>query len=54
MKIYLAIKINKKTGISYGNINAIRRGERDIKNLTLKNAEKLYNYQKELEQSDEK
>lgn len=39
-------QINKDTGVSYGNIDAMRRGERDINNLTLKNAEKLYNYAK--------
>lgn len=44
-------QINKDTGVSYGNINAMRRGERLIENLTLKNAEKLYNYQKQLEQN---
>ncbi|RIO59940.1 hypothetical protein [Staphylococcus hominis] len=42
-------QINKDTGVSYGNINAMRRGERSIENLTLKNAEKLYNYQKSAE-----
>lgn len=42
-------QINKDTGVSYGNINAMRRGERLIENLTLKNAEKLYNYQKSVE-----
>ncbi|MCI2869442.1 hypothetical protein FH115_07055 [Staphylococcus hominis] len=42
-------QINKDTGVSYGNINAMRRGERSIENLTLKNAEKLYNYQKSVE-----
>ena len=29
-------QINKDTGVSYGNINAMRRGERSIENLTLK------------------
>ncbi|PTK32204.1 hypothetical protein BUZ51_00010 [Staphylococcus hominis] len=42
-------QINKDTGVSYGNINAMRRGERSIENLTIKNAEKLYNYQKSAE-----
>ncbi|EGQ1664528.1 hypothetical protein [Staphylococcus pseudintermedius] len=46
-------QINKDTGVSYGNINAMRRGERSIDNLTLKNAEKLYNYQKQLEKENE-
>ncbi|PCF46156.1 helix-turn-helix domain-containing protein [Staphylococcus delphini] len=45
-------QVNKDTGVSYGNINAMRRGERAIDNLTLKNAEKLYNYQKQLEQEN--
>ncbi|WP_217971953.1 helix-turn-helix transcriptional regulator [Staphylococcus xylosus] len=27
-------QINKDTGISYGNINAMRRGERSIENLS--------------------
>ncbi|MCG1192012.1 hypothetical protein ACFDA3_04910 [Staphylococcus epidermidis] len=38
-------QINKDTGVSYGNINAMRRGERSIEKLTLKNAKKLYDYQ---------
>ena len=29
-------QINKDTGISYGNINAMRRGERRIENLSLR------------------
>ena len=45
-------QINKDTGVSYGNINAMRRGERRIDNLTLKNAKRLYEYQKSLEKSD--
>ena len=39
-------QINKDTGISYGNINAMRRGERRIENLSLKNAKILYEYAK--------
>ena len=39
-------QINKDTGISYGNINAMRRGERRIENLSLKNAKILYEYSK--------
>ena len=42
----------KDTGVSYGNINDIRRGERAIENLTLETAEKLYNYQKQLESKE--
>ena len=41
-------QINKDTGVSYGNINAMRRGERSIENLTLKNAKKLYDYQTQI------
>ncbi|WP_083318837.1 hypothetical protein [Staphylococcus sp. HMSC062A05] len=41
-------QINKDTGVSYGNINAMRRGERSIENLTLKNAKKLYDYQNQM------
>ncbi|WP_422404244.1 hypothetical protein [Mammaliicoccus sp. JADD-157] len=37
-------KINKNTGISYSAIDALRRGERQVKNLTLKTAFKLYEY----------
>lgn len=47
-------KIKKDTGISYGGISELRNGKRKVKNLTLETAEKLYNYQVELEQSDEK
>ncbi|HDG9540799.1 TPA: hypothetical protein PBX52_001354 [Staphylococcus aureus] len=39
-------QINKDTGISYGNINAMRRGERRIENL--KNAKILYEYAKKV------
>ena len=35
-------------------ISELRNGKRKVKNLTLETAEKLYNYQVELEQSDEK
>lgn len=45
-------QINKDTGVSYGNINAMRRGERKIDNLTLRNAERLYEYQKSLENKE--
>lgn len=41
--------IATKTGISQSTISRIRSGERTIDNLTLKNAEKLYEYQKEIE-----
>lgn len=39
-------KINKETGISYSAIDALRRGERQVKNLTLETAFKLYEYAK--------
>ena len=41
-------QINKDTGISYGNINAMRRGERRIENLSLKNSKILYEYAKKV------
>ncbi|HFG2386089.1 TPA: hypothetical protein ACGGAS_002559, partial [Staphylococcus aureus] len=41
-------QINKDTGISYGNINAMRRRERRIENLSLKNAKILYEYAKKV------
>ncbi|MDU0996620.1 MAG: hypothetical protein E7A66_09380 [Staphylococcus lugdunensis] len=44
--------IKKDAGVSYGNIDEIRRGERAIENLTLETAEKLYNYQKQLESKE--
>ncbi len=37
-------QINKNTGISYGNINAMRRGQRSIDNLTLKNSVLVSNW----------
>ncbi|MGT0244188.1 hypothetical protein ACVNP1_11345 [Staphylococcus aureus] len=40
-------QINKDTGISYGNINAMRR-EKKIENLSLKNAKILYEYAKKV------
>ncbi|MDK7927915.1 MAG: hypothetical protein QP798_11640 [Staphylococcus simulans] len=44
--IISSYRINKDNGVSYGNINDIRRGERKVENLTLKNAGKLYKYTK--------
>lgn len=41
-------QINKDTGISYSNINAMSRGERRIENLSLKNAKILYEYAKKV------
>ncbi|HGO1460022.1 helix-turn-helix domain-containing protein [Staphylococcus aureus] len=42
-------RINQDTGISYGGISELRSGKRKVNNLTLETAEKLYNYQKQLE-----
>ncbi len=39
-------RIQKDTGVSSSNFNAIRRGERDYKNLTFEVIIKLYNYAK--------
>lgn len=46
-------RIQKDTGVSYGAISELRNGKRKIKNLTLDTAEKLYNYQKALEKTEE-
>lgn len=40
-------RIQKDIGVSSSNFNAIRRGERDYKNLTFEVIIKLYNYAKE-------
>ncbi|MFS6680657.1 hypothetical protein WHL99_05790 [Staphylococcus aureus] len=40
---------NQDTGVSYGGISELRSGKRKVNNLTLETAEKLYNYQKQLE-----
>ncbi len=42
-------RINQDTGVSYGGINELGSGKRKVNNLTLETAEKLYNYQKQLE-----
>ena len=42
-------KINQDTDVSYGGISELRSGKRKVNNLTLETAEKLYNYQKQLE-----
>lgn len=39
-----AYRIFKDTGVPYGNIDRLRNGSSSLDNLTLKNAEKLYNY----------
>lgn len=41
-------KIQKDTGVSSSNFNAIRRGERDYKNLSFNVIIKLYNYAKSI------
>ena len=47
---YRIIKL-KDTGISYGGISELRNGKEKFNS---RNCRKLYNYQVELEQSDEK
>ncbi|PTG21682.1 hypothetical protein BUY00_01650 [Staphylococcus chromogenes] len=42
-------KIFKNTGISQGRISELRRGVRPLEGISLDTAEKLYNYQKEIE-----
>lgn len=42
-------RINQDTDVSYGGISELRSGKRKVNNLTLETAEKLYNYQKQLE-----
>lgn len=42
-------RINQDTGVSYGGISELEAGKRKVNNLTLETAEKLYNYQKQLE-----
>lgn len=46
-------RIQKDTGVSYGNISELRNKKRQLKNLTLETVEKLYNYQKEIEKMNE-
>lgn len=46
-----AYEIEKQTGVSRVTINEIRKGERDMKNVPLKNLEKLQNY---INQEEEK
>ncbi|PCF44166.1 hypothetical protein [Staphylococcus delphini] len=46
-------KIYKDTGISQGRISDLRRGVRDLGGISLDTAEKLYNYQKQLEKENE-
>ncbi|MGV3244280.1 hypothetical protein [Staphylococcus sp. 11262D007BW] len=42
-------QIYKDTGMSQGRISDLRRGVRKLGGISLEIAEKLYNYQKELE-----
>lgn len=46
-------RIQKDTGVSYGNISELRNKKRQLKNLTLETVEKLYNYQKGIEKMNE-
>lgn len=46
-------RIQKDTGVSYGNISELRNKKRQMKNLTLETVEKLYNYQKGIEKMNE-
>lgn len=46
-------RIQKETGVSYGNISELRNKKRQLKNLTLETVEKLYNYQKGIEKMNE-
>ncbi|MBO1200026.1 XRE family transcriptional regulator [Staphylococcus simiae] len=47
-----AYEIGKKTGVDSASIRRIRRGERTVEKLSFDTAEKLYNYQKEMEAED--
>lgn len=44
-----AYQIEKRTGVSRAKIGRLKNDKNSLKNLTLETAEKLYNYQKELE-----
>ncbi|QLK85924.1 XRE family transcriptional regulator [Staphylococcus sp. 17KM0847] len=44
--------ISKNTGVDAPTIQRVRSGERKLGNLTLDKAEKLYNYQKEVESNE--
>ncbi|HHD0847319.1 hypothetical protein [Staphylococcus capitis] len=43
-----AYQIHKKTGLSQNAINGLRKGERDIDNLTLKTTERIYKLYQDL------
>nr|DAZ23509.1 MAG TPA: helix-turn-helix domain protein [Caudoviricetes sp.] len=47
-----ASEIGKNAHVDPANIRKIRRGERTIEKLSFDTAEKLYNYQKQLESKE--
>lgn len=48
-----AYQISKETGVNEATIKQLRLGKSKLERLGLLNAEKLYNYQKELERNSE-
>lgn len=48
-----AYQISKETGVNGATIKQLRLGKSKLDRLGLLNAEKLYNYQKELERNSE-
>lgn len=50
MSVY---RIFKDTGISQARISDLRRGVRELGGISLDTAEKLYNYQKQIEKEKE-
>ncbi|APT16480.1 MULTISPECIES: hypothetical protein [Staphylococcus] len=48
-----AYQISKETGVNEATIKQLRLGKSKLDRLGLLNAEKLYNYQKELERNSE-
>lgn len=46
-------RIFKDTGISQARISDLRRGVRELGGISLDTAEKLYNYQKQIEKEKE-
>ena len=48
-----AYQISKETGVNEATIKQLRSGKSKLDRLGLLNAEKLYNYQKELERNSE-
>ncbi|MEX2947711.1 hypothetical protein ABH521_000845 [Staphylococcus warneri] len=47
-----AYQIEKETGVSRAKIGRLKNNINSFKNLSLETAEKLYNYQKELERNN--